>query len=181
MFNLLADQGLRTGQLDGRATARLDAPPQRPPMDDPGLNFSLEPAPAVSAAPPAVSGIAAQSREPAALEAYFRDTHGFDAPVTYNSLNLDVNAAWDHEGFADANRFLGEAMQADPGLRLFWASGLFDLTTPAYRGRYVLDQSGAPPERLTHAQFSGGHSVFTEEANRQALAQAVRDFVRPKE
>ena len=181
MFNLLADQGLRTGQLDGRATARLDAPPQRPPMDDPGLNFSLEPAPAASAAPPAVSGIAAQSREPAALEAYFRDTLGFDAPVTYNSLNLDVNAAWDHEGFADANRFLGEAMQADPGLRLFWASGLFDLTTPAYRGRYVLDQSGAPPERLTHAQFSGGHSVFTEEANRQALAQAVRDFVHPKE
>lgn len=179
MFRLLADQGLRTGQLDGRATARLDAPPQRPPYDDPGINFSLEPPPSVPVAPPKVEGLAAQSDEPPALESYYRQTLKFDAPVTYNSLNLDVNAAWDHEGFADANRYLGEAMQADPNLRLFWASGLFDITTPAYRGRYVLDQSGVPPERLTHAQFPGGHSVFTEEANRNALAQAVRDFVRP--
>lgn len=179
MFQLLADQGLRTGQLDGRATRPLDAPAQRPPYDDPGLNFSLEPPPAAPPPPPKVEGVAATSDEPPALEAYYRQTLGFETPETYNSLNLDVNSAWDFEGWGDANGFLGAAMQADANLRLFWVSGLYDLTTPSYRGRYILDQSGVPPERLVAAQFPGGHSVFTEETNRKALADAVRAFVRP--
>src|SRR5690606_23612522 len=42
MFNLLKDEGLRTGQLDARATARLDAPARRPPYDDPGLSYAPE-------------------------------------------------------------------------------------------------------------------------------------------
>lgn len=42
MFNLLKTQGLRTGQLDARATASLSAPPRQPPYDDPGLNYAPE-------------------------------------------------------------------------------------------------------------------------------------------
>lgn len=181
MFELLKDQGLRTGQLDGRATRRLDAPAQRPPYDDPGLSFSLEKAPQApkNAVRPDIA-VPVGKGESKAVEIYFRQVLGFDSPETYNSLNLEVNAAWNHEGMGDANVFLGQAMQADPKLRLFWASGLYDITTPAYRGRYALDQAGVPAERLTAAQFPGGHSVFTEEGNRAALAEAVRKFVRPQ-
>lgn len=183
MFELLKAQGLRTGQLDGRATRRLDAPAQRPPYDDPGLSFSLEKAPA----PPKASAKALKpdiavpvgKGESRAVELYFRKVLKFESPQTYTSLNLEVNAAWNHEGMGDANVHIGKAMQADPKLRLFWASGLYDLSTPAYRGRYALDQAGVPADRLTAAQFSGGHSVFTEEGNRAALAEAVRKFVRP--
>ncbi|WP_374469966.1 S10 family peptidase [Phenylobacterium sp.] len=181
MFELLKDQGLRTGQLDGRATRRLDAPAQRPPYDDPGLSFSLEkaPAPPRSASRRDVA-VPVGKGESRAVELYFRKTLKFDSPETYTSLNLDVNAAWDYEDRSDANRFLGEAMRANPGMRLFWASGLYDISTPAYRGRYALDQAGVPADRLTAAQFQGGHSVFTEEGNRAALAEAVRRFVRPQ-
>jgi carboxypeptidase C (cathepsin A) len=180
MFELLKDQGLRTGQLDGRATRRLDAPAQRPPYDDPGLSFSLEKAPPAPKVVRPDIAVPVGKGESAAVEIYFRKTLGFESPETYNSLNLEVNAAWNHEGMGDANIFLGQAMQADPKLRLFWASGLYDITTPAYRGRYALDQAGVPAERLTAAQFPGGHSVFTEEGNRAALAGAVRTFVRPQ-
>ncbi|WP_369059518.1 peptidase S10 [Caulobacter sp. 73W] len=183
MFELLKDQGLRTGQLDGRATRRLNAPAQRPPYDDPGLSFSLEkaPAPPKSSARTVKPDIAVPvgKGESEAVEIYFRKALKFESPQTYTSLNLEVNAAWNHEGMTDANVFLGQAMQADPKLRLFWASGLYDITTPAYRGRYALDQAGVPADRLTAAQFPGGHSVFTEEGNRAALAEAVRKFVRP--
>ncbi|WP_269714797.1 S10 family serine carboxypeptidase-like protein [Caulobacter sp. NIBR2454] len=180
MFELLKDHGLRTGQLDGRATRALDAPAQRPPYDDPGLSFSLEKAPAAPKAAKPDIAVPVGKGESTAVEVYFRKTLKFDSPETYTSLNLEVNAAWDHEGMGDANVFLGQAMKADPKLRLFWASGLYDITTPAYRGRYALDQAGVPADRLTAARFPGGHSVFTEEGNRAALAEAVRKFVRPQ-
>lgn len=180
MFELLKDRGLRTGQLDGRATRRLDAPAQRPPYDDPGLSFSLEKPPPPPKAVTPDHAVPVGKGESRAVELYFRRTLRFESPETYNSLNLDVNAAWDYEDRSDANRFLGQAMQANPKMRLFWASGLYDITTPAYRGRYALDQAGVPADRLTVAQFPGGHSVFTEEGNRAALAEAVRKFVRPQ-
>lgn len=174
MFNLLKDEGLRTGQLDGRATARLDAPPQRPPYDDPGMNYA-----APRPAGPAPTGALKIAEGMSALESYFKHDLKFRTAETYNPLNLDVNSAWDHEGMADVNGFIGQAMQKSPKLRLFWAAGYYDITTPPYGARYALDQAGVPGERLTAAYFDGGHSVFTDPGNHTALSQAVRKFVRP--
>lgn len=174
MFNLLKDQGLRTGQLDGRATQALDAPPKRPPYDDPGMNYAKPRPP--GAAPTGVLKVADGLD---AVESYFKRELKFATPETYNSLNLDVNAAWDHEGMGEVNNLVGAAMQASPKLRLFWAAGYYDITTPPYGARYALDQAGVPAERLTAAFFEGGHSVFTDPANHVALSQAVRKFVRP--
>ena len=175
MFNLLKDQGVRIGQLDGRATRPLDAPAQRPPYDDPGMNYA-EP----RAAPPAVTGIVPPSqRGLSTVDSYYQEYLKFRTAETYNALNLEVNSAWDHEGMTDVNAKIGDAMQQNPRLRLFWAAGYFDITTPAYSGRYALDQAGVPGERLTAAYFNGGHSVFTDPANHTALSEAVRNFVRP--
>ena len=174
MFNLLKGEGLRTGQLDGRATARLDAPPQRPPYDDPGMNYAAPRPPG-----PAPTGALKVAKGMSALESYFKHDLKFRTAETYNALNLDVNAAWDHEGMADVNGFIGQAMQKSPKLRLFWAAGYYDITTPPYGARYALDQAGVPGERLTAAYFDGGHSVFTDPGNHAALSQAVRKFVRP--
>jgi carboxypeptidase C (cathepsin A) len=174
MFNLLKGEGLRTGQLDGRATARLDAPPQRPPYDDPGMNYAAPRPPG-----PAPTGALKVADGMPALESYFKHDLKFRTAEIYNSLNLDVNSAWDHEGMVDVNGFIGQAMQASPKLRLFWAAGYYDITTPPYGARYALDQAGVPGERLTAAYFDGGHSVFTDPGNHTALSQAVRKFVRP--
>jgi putative intracellular protease/amidase len=56
-------------------------------------------------------------------------------------------------------------------------TGLYDLSTPAYSGRYALDRAGVPADRLTAVQLPGGHSVYKDKANRRALADAVRRFV----
>ena len=191
MFNLLKDQGLRTGQLDARATARLDAPPRRPPYDDPGLNYNPEAAGEAGPAPRQspkrkASGRTAASESartrsaegaPSELERYYRETLQFRSPETYIPLNLDVNSAWDHEGGGDVMAQFAKAMRENPRLRLMWVAGLYDLTTPAYAGRYAFDQAGVPADRLVAALFPGGHSVYTERANRKALADAVRRFV----
>jgi carboxypeptidase C (cathepsin A) len=176
-LNLLKDQGLRTGQLDGRATARLDAPPQRPPYDDPGISYTPDPP------PPAPMKARTAGSEDSALERYFRQELRFQSPERYIALNLDVNQAWKPEGaWGEGTPFqsteaIAAAMQARPKLRLFWVTGLYDLSTPAYSGRYALDRAGVPADRLTAVQLPGGHSVYKDEANRRALADAVRRFV----
>jgi carboxypeptidase C (cathepsin A) len=174
MFALLEDEGLRTGQLDARATARLDAPAQRPPYDDPGLSYhpgeptEPEGEPALRFDPEAHDSI---------VEAYYDTLLGFDPERPYRALNLDVNAAWDHQDWRPIIPHLAAAMQADPELTLFWAAGLYDLSTPAYGGRYALDQGGVPADRLTAAYFPAGHSVFVGEDNRALLGDAVRTFL----
>lgn len=176
MFNLMKDRGLRTGQLDARATASLDAPSRQPPHDDPGLGYAPE------------TGVRALQDGDDALRAreglnvvdtYYADHLGYVSTDPYNALNLQVNAAWDHEGFRDAMPYLAEAMKKDEGLRLFWSAGLYDLSTPAYGGRYTLDQAGIPADRLTAAYFASGHSVFVDESNLETLARAVRAFIQP--
>ncbi|MAK65109.1 MAG: peptidase S10 [Maricaulis sp.] len=181
MLHLLEDEGVRTGQLDTRATRSLDAPAQRPPYDDPGLSYH----------PDSVdtSGLQnARGFDPAEhasiVEAYFQDWLGFEPATPYRALNLDVNRAWDwgpdgFTGFGGTNAYYAEAMAADPGLRLFWAAGYYDLSTPAYAGRHGLAEAGVPADRLTAAYFPAGHSVFVGEANRALLGDAVRDFLVP--
>lgn len=177
-LTLLQDQGLRTGQLDGRATARLDAPKQRPPYDDPGISYTPDPPPPV----PEQTRSTAPGDE-SALERYFREALRFRSAERYIALNLDVNQAWKPEGaWGDGTPFqatdaIAAAMLARPKMRLFWVSGLYDLSTPAYAGRYALDRAGVPADRLTAVRLPGGHSVYKDEANRRALAGAVRRFV----
>lgn len=174
MFELLADDGLRTGQLDARATRRLDAPAQRPPYDDPGLSYHPG-EPTEPEGDPAFSFDA--EAYPSIVEAYYDQRLGFDPERPYRALNLDVNAAWDHQGWRPAIPYLATAMQNDPDLRLFWAAGIYDLSTPAFGGRYALEQAGIPDDRLTAAYFPAGHSVFVGEENRALLGEAVRAFL----
>lgn len=177
MFALLEDEGLRTGQLDTRATARLDAPAQRPPYDDPGLSYY----PGEPAEPEGTPALVFDPQDHASIvEAYYGEMLGFTPQRPYRALNLDVNAAWDHEGFPPAIPYLASAMERDRDLRLFWAAGYYDLSTPAYGGRYALEQEGVPADRLTAAYFPAGHSVFVGEDNRALLGEAVRGFLRPE-
>ena len=163
MFEVIKDRGLRTGLLDTRVTAERDLT-KTGARDDPAL--------------PQGGFNAPRSDEPTAIERYFTQELGYQTTEgQYYGVNFEVNSAWDHEGFTNVNGAFGERMQADSDMRLFWVGGYFDLTTPAYAARFAIDQAGVPGDRVTSALFPGAHSVFYEEDNRAALADAVRKFV----
>ena len=165
IFELLKDRDLRTGLLDTRVTAVRDLT-KTSGRDDPALGGGRTRA-------------AGGSRT--SLETYFIEDLKFATPEQpYHGVNFDVNFVWDHEGMTDAMPALGGAMKANREMRLFWVGGYYDLTTPAYGARYAIDQSGAPADRVVSALFPGGHSVFYDEENREALARAVIEFVRPE-
>jgi carboxypeptidase C (cathepsin A) len=175
MFNLLKDKGLRTGLLDVRVTAPLE-PGQLGALDDPALGVVPKRAPGAPAGPPPTPASIGPVPSPV-VGAYIKDELKFPtAEKDYYGVNFTVNAAW--KGFkGDAMAGLGEAMRAHPNLRLFWATGYYDLTTPSYDAHYTLDQDGIPPERLTAAYFEGPHGVYAGEANRKTFDDAIRKFV----
>lgn len=170
MMNLLKDRGLRTGQLDSRASGEIAVYANRqPPYDDPSMSG---PAPALPAgpAPPA-----------SPLQGYLTGELKFQTTETYRALNLEINAKWKYDvdgAMSDTAQRVGAVMREQTNLRLFWAAGYYDITTPLAAGRYMLDHAGIPPERLTLALFPTGHSVFEGDENLAKFTQAVRQFVK---
>jgi carboxypeptidase C (cathepsin A) len=167
MFELLREQNLRTGLLDVRVTAVRDT-----------TRMSGRDDPALAGANRSDERSATRVRPPSSLETYFTRDLAFTTEERYIGVNFEVNSAWDWEDRRDVVPIYARAMRSDPDLRLFWAAGYFDLTTPAYAARYALDRTGIPADRLTAAYFPGAHSVFDEEANLAELAESVRRFVR---
>ncbi|MBU1378500.1 MAG: peptidase S10 [Alphaproteobacteria bacterium] len=175
MFNILKDKTLRTGLLDVTITAPLE-PGQDGAIDDPALGVVPKRAAGAPAGPPP---------SPAALGAipspvvgrYLNEVLKYPATDPYYGVNFAVNAAWTHERGSNPYEALGAAMRENPKMRLFWAAGYYDLTTPAYSGRYVLDQAGVPGGQLTAAYFAGPHGVYDHPENLARFDAAVRDFV----
>lgn len=172
MFNLLKDKGLRTGLLDVRVTSPMEAGALGA-LDDPSLGVVPKgraggPAPTPASIGPIVNQ---------ALGDYVRNDLGFATDEPYYSLNFLVNAAWSHGDSPQAMDDLAKALHDRPQMRLFWAAGYFDLTTPAYAGRYVLDQVGVPADQLTAAYFAGPHGVYDGEDNLARFNETVRAFV----
>ena len=178
MFNILKDRTLRTGLLDVTVTAPLE-PGQDGATDDPALGVVPKRAAGAPAGPPPSPAAIGPVPSPA-VGRYLTEVLKYPASEPYYGVNFSVNAAWTHERRSNPYEALGAAMQADPKLRLFWAAGYYDLTTPAYAGRYVLDQAGVPAGQLTAAYFAGPHGVYDGEENLARFNAAVREFVTAK-
>lgn len=177
MFNLLEDQRLRTGLLDVTVTAPLEEGADGA-IDDPALGVVPRRAAGQPSGPPPSPAEIGPIPSPV-VGRYLNEMLKFPATEPYYGVNFSVNAAWDYEDRANPIEALAAAMRANPKLRLFWAAGLYDLTTPAYAGRYTLDQAGIPTAQLTAIYFAGPHGVYDKPENRASFARAVRDFVTP--
>jgi carboxypeptidase C (cathepsin A) len=100
---------------------------------------------------------------------------------SYHLLNGEVERAWDFgRGLRPAESIsqLREILALDPKLKVLVAHGLFDLATPYFGSRILLDQlpAFASPERVKLVVYPGGHMFYSREASRQGFrseAQAL--------
>jgi len=169
MFNLLKDQGLRTGRLDVRVTGPL-APGQEGAIDDPALGVvkrgqSPGPAPtpaSIGAVPSPVVG------------RYLVETLKFPSVDVYVGVNFLANSKWTFQPDPGTEANLAAAMARDRHLRLFVTSGYFDYG--ASDGQRFLG-AGVPEDRFTFVPLPGPHEVYAGEENRAAFNAAVRRFV----
>ncbi|MGZ6037580.1 MAG: S10 family peptidase [Phenylobacterium sp.] len=172
MFNLLKDKALRTGLLDVTVTGPL-LPNADGGIDDPALGVQPKGPPGAAPLTPDKIGPVPSP----AVGAYLTKDLNFPSADPYIGVNFSVNVQWNYEKRTNDFEDLAAAMRADPKMRLFWAGGYYDLTTPAYGAHYTLDQVGVPPAQLTANYFPGPHGVYAGEANLKRFNEAVRAFV----
>lgn len=100
---------------------------------------------------------------------------------SYQLLNSAVAKAWDFGHGANPASSIAQLrhiLALDPKLQVLVAHGLFDLATPYYGSRIVLDQlpAYATPDRVRLVVYPGGHMFYSRDPSRQALrseAQAL--------
>jgi carboxypeptidase C (cathepsin A) len=66
-------------------------------------------------------------------------------------------------------------------MRLFVASGHFDLGTPFFATQYTLAHLGLEPSdraRITTKEYEAGHMMYIDEAELAKLHRDVADFIR---
>ncbi len=97
---------------------------------------------------------------------------------SYQLLNGAVHGAWDFGRGINPPESLSQLRQVlalDPKLKLLVAHGLFDLATPYFGSKILLDQLPAygSPERVKLVVYPGGHMFYSRDGARQAFRSEV--------
>ena len=161
MLNLLRGKGLRTGQLDARALRAIADSNFQPPFDDPSMTLGTS--------------------TTETIERYLAEELGYALPSAYRSLNLGINFKWQWgagESYRSARfaPYLAQALEQKPGMAIYTAGGIFDITTPAYAGVFALDQASIPTENRTARLYAAGHSVFEDDEGLAAMSADLRQW-----
>jgi carboxypeptidase C (cathepsin A) len=93
---------------------------------------------------------------------------------SYQLLNGAVERAWDFGRSIsppESTSELREILALDPKLKVLVGHGLFDLATPYFGSKVLLDQLPrfASPDRLKLVVYPGGHMFYWRDAPRQAF------------
>ncbi|WP_050625824.1 S10 family peptidase [Bradyrhizobium viridifuturi] len=102
---------------------------------------------------------------------------------SYHLLSETVNKAWEFgHGInpAESVTQLRQMLALDPKLKLLIGHGLFDLATPYFASKIILDQlpAFAGPARTKLAVYPGGHMFYSRDSSRQAFRKEVEALVK---
>jgi carboxypeptidase C (cathepsin A) len=161
---LLRDSSLIIGLLDARVEAPYVSSGSQYTYNDPSL-FIVE-GPFV-----------------AAFNNYVRDELHFKTDKSYNFLSDKINETWKwsegRQGYVDVAGSLTRAMSSNKHLKVFVASGYFDLTTPWLSQEYTFTHLGLNPDlqdNITHKFYESGHQIYTSTEALEKFTQDVSSF-----
>jgi carboxypeptidase C (cathepsin A) len=116
-----------------------------------------------------------------ALNHYIRQELGYESDVEYHILRgLDWNWGNGAKGYADTSDALRAAFSKNPYMKLFVASGYYDLATPYYATQYTLSHMALDPnvvENITSEEYPVGHMVYLEKNSLEKLRDDVVAFI----
>ncbi len=118
----------------------------------------------------------------AAINDYVRNELKFDDEHVYEILSGRVQP-WSYgrysAQFPDATNTLRQSMSETPYLKLFIASGYYDLATPPATVRYSVEHMRLPPELQKHIEYhhyEGGHMMYTNQPSLERLRKELGEF-----
>ena len=146
---LLRDEGRTVGRFDSRYTG-ID-------RDSAGESFEYDPSAAVI-----------QGAYTAMLNSYVRGELEFDSDLPYEILSRRVHP-WNYEQhqnqYVNVADTLRKAMSMNPALKVFVASGYYDLATPYLATEYTFTHLGLDKslqDNITMAYYKAGHMMYID-------------------
>ena len=147
--NLLLDQKVRVGRLDGRFTGPDPDGLLDTPFYDPTQSAILPPYTSV-------------------FNNYVRSELGYLSDMPYHVFARGAGFEhWDWgssiKGFPDTATALREAMVKNPYLKVLVMEGYYDLATPYYAANYTMDHlnlGGKYRQNISFATYEAGHMVY---------------------
>lgn len=166
---LLADQGLAIGRLDGRFMGdEADKVSEGPDLGDP-------------------SDYQISGAYTAALNHYFASALNVEMDRPYLTSNDEVGEKWRWRPVPDGQywepmpvnvaRQLGETMRRNTAMKVLVASGYYDLICPFFDTEYTFARNGIVPERVTKTYYEAGHMMYLHEPDMVKLAADIRKFL----
>ena len=119
----------------------------------------------------------------ATFNRYVRSELGYKSDLPYYILGEGVGA-WDWgpggRGYPDTSHALRDAMAKNPSMKLFVASGYYDLATPYRATEYTLAHMRLDPSLRSHvrvAEYEAGHMMYIHGPSLSALKRDVAAFL----
>ncbi|HET7442946.1 MAG TPA: peptidase S10 [Terriglobales bacterium] len=165
MRNLLLDQKLLVGRLDGRFTG-----------PDPDAEERFYDPTGAAILPPYTS----------VFNNYLRTelNNKSDTPYKVFAYTDAAFNKWEWgsaiEGFPDTATALRAAIVKNPYLKVLVMEGYFDLATPFYAAEYTLDHLNLAPEfrkNLSYATYGSGHMVYIDQPSHAKMKADEANFI----
>ncbi len=164
MKELLRDQRKVTGRLDSRFTGiNKDAAGDNPEFD------------------PSMSAI--RSPYTATFNDYVRRELNFKTDLEYYILGGGIGRwNWNQDnGYAETSSRLRSALQQNPYMKVFVASGYYDMATPYFATEYTLSNMNLDPElrkNISVKYYEAGHMVYIEKVSLDKLKLDITAFIK---
>jgi carboxypeptidase C (cathepsin A) len=122
----------------------------------------------------------------AAFNDYVRRVLGYKTDVPYYILGGERKLweKWDWgsagQGHPDTSEALRDALSKNPYMKIFVASGYYDLATPFFATKYTLAHMGLDPTlrgNISTGEYEAGHMMYVHEASLTKLKNDVSAFV----
>ncbi|KAA3606146.1 MAG: peptidase S10 [Planctomycetota bacterium] len=117
-----------------------------------------------------------------AMNQYLQEELEYTSDLPYEILNSRVHP-WKFESaenrYATTADLLRQAMTQNPRLRVFAASGYYDLATPFVASRYTFNHLGLDPtlrRHLQHKSYPAGHMMYIHGPSHEALRKDLLAF-----
>lgn len=162
---LLRDQKRTVGRLDSRFKGLEPLAVTENPEFDPSMSAIRPPYTAM-------------------LNNYVRGSLGYKTDAEYYILGGGIKTPWDWgpsgNGYTDTSDALRSAFAKNPYMKLFIASGYYDLATPYFATKYTLNHLGLDPTlrgNITTDEYEAGHMMYIESQSLAKLKTDVTNFL----
>jgi carboxypeptidase C (cathepsin A) len=163
---LLRERGLVVGRLDTRYTGTEPDAVGEVPSGDP-----------MSAG---ISGAFV-----AGFMDYLRSGLGVVVDRDYVVMNQEAGKSWKRpkeewaafQGYVDVAPALARGMADNPELRVFIASGLYDIATTFFAAEHAVARSSMDLARVELHRYPAGHMMYVHQPTLANLARELREFV----